>query len=206
VIAANGIPAFLFDALRPTPELSFAIRHLHAMAGINMTASHNPKEYNGYKVYWEDGAQLPPEHSKMVSGRMEAIGVFSPDIRQISFEEGIARGLIYLIGGKVDEAFLCCVLAEAVDPDAVLSCADSFKVVYTPFHGSGYRLVPEVLRRLGMKHILIVRRRARPTELSHVKFSKPGDKEGFAEAIALAKKEDVALSSAPDPTRTGWGS
>ncbi|MBQ9132036.1 MAG: phospho-sugar mutase, partial [Clostridia bacterium] len=115
VLAANGIHAYLFDALRPTPELSFALRELGCVAGINITASHNPKEYNGYKAYWEDGAQLPPEHADVVYASISRLDVFA-DVKQISYEEGLKNGSITLIGAEMDEKYLAAVQAQAVNP------------------------------------------------------------------------------------------
>ncbi len=199
VIAANKIKVYLFDELRPTPELSFAIRQLHAIAGINVTASHNPKEYNGYKVYWEDGGQLPPEHAQMVSDRMNSIDIFD-GIKHVSFETGIKAGFISIIGREIDEEYIKNVLAQAVNPEAVKKAADSFKVVYTPFHGSGYKIVPEVLRRAGMKHILMVKEQEKPDgNFPTVKSPNPEDKEGFSFAVALAKQNDIDLLIGTDP-------
>lgn len=205
VMAANGIPVKLFDALRPTPELSFAIRHYGAIAGINITASHNPREYNGYKVYWSDGAQLPPAHASAIVKGMEEIDIFT-GVHTTDFEEARANGLIAFIGAETDEAFLANVLSQSIDHEAVLRVADQFKVVYTPFHGAGYRLVPEALRRIGMKHIIPV-----PEQMvidgtfPTVKSPNPEEPAGFYLAIDLAKKEDcnLIIGTDPDSDRVG---
>ena len=151
-MAAAGIHVRLFDALRPTPELSFAIRFHGAQAGINITASHNPKEYNGYKVYWSDGAQLPPKHAAAIAAEMERIDIFT-GFRSVDFEEAKRDGLIEMIGSETDEAYLERVLGQAIDREAVAKAADTLKIVYTPFHGAGYKLVPEALKRLGIRHL-----------------------------------------------------
>ena len=142
VMAANGIHVRLFDSLHPTPELSFAVRHYGATAGLNITASHNPKEYNGYKVYWSDGAQLPPQKADAIAKQMEAIDIFN-GFKTCEFDKALAEGKIEMIGDETDEAYLQCVLGQAIDREAVRAVADDFKIVYTPFHGCGYKLVPE---------------------------------------------------------------
>ncbi len=204
-MAANGIRVRIFDALRPTPELSFAIKYYGATAGINVTASHNPKEYNGYKVYWSDGAQLPPQHASKVAELMGKLDIFK-DIKRVAFDEGLQSGAIEFIGEETDEAFLKEVLAMAIDPEVVHRVADDFKIVYSPFHGCGWRLVPEALRRLGMKHIIPVEEQmvldgSFPTVVS----PNPENPEGFYLAIDLAKKEgsDLIIATDPDSDRVG---
>lgn len=205
VMVANGIHVRLFDGLRPTPELSFAIRRYGAMAGINITASHNPKEYNGYKVYWSDGAQLPPQHAEAIAAKMSEIDIFA-GVKCMSFDEAKTSGLFEILSTDTDEEFLESVLSQAIDPDVVRLVADDFKVVFTPFHGAGYRLVPEALRRLGLKHIIPVPEQmvidgAFPT----VESPNPENPEGFALAVALAKKEnsDLIIGTDPDSDRVG---
>ena len=205
VMAANGIHVRIFDALRPTPELSFAIKYYGATAGINVTASHNPKEYNGYKVYWSDGAQLPPQHASTVADLMSKLDIFK-DIKRTSFDEALQSGAIEFIGTETDEAFLKEVLAMAIDPDGVHRVADDFKIVYSPFHGCGWRLVPEALHRLGMKHVIPVEEQMVldgnfPTVVS----PNPENPEGFYLAIDLAKKEgsDLIIATDPDSDRVG---
>ncbi|MBQ1233462.1 MAG: phospho-sugar mutase, partial [Clostridia bacterium] len=131
VLAASGIKSYLFDDLRPTPELSFALREYGCVAGINITASHNPKQYNGYKAYWEDGAQLPPEHADTVSAEMEALDIFK-DVKLADFDKAVAEGLIVMLGEETDEKYLAQVVAQAVNPDAVKAVADDLAIVYTP--------------------------------------------------------------------------
>ena len=153
VCAANGIHVRIFESLRPTPELSFAVREYHCQAGINVTASHNPKEYNGYKVYWEDGAQLPPHHADAIAKRLGEIDIFN-DIKTMDYDEAVKAGLIELLGAETDEKFLANVMAQVNDAKTVAKVADSFKLVYTPFHGTGHKLIPEALHRLGIKHLI----------------------------------------------------
>ena len=155
VLAAANIKSYLFDDLRPTPELSFALREYGCVAGINITASHNPKEYNGYKAYWEDGAQLPPEHADTVSASMEALDIFE-DVTLADFDQALSDGLIVMLGAETDEKYLAQVVAQAVNPDAVKAVADDLAIVYTPLHGTGHKLVPEVMRRIGLKNLYTV--------------------------------------------------
>ena len=199
IIAGNGIRVRIFDALRPTPELSFAIREYGCIAGINITASHNPKEYNGYKVYWADGAQLPPHHAKIVAGKIEQLDMFT-SIRTTDFDKAVADGLITIMGVETDELFLKNVMAQANDFEAVKAVADSFKLVYTPFHGAGHSLVPEALKRLGMKHVVCVPEQmvldgTFPTVVS----PNPENPEGFELAIKLAKEHGANLIIGTDP-------
>ncbi len=201
ILSNNGIPVRLFDALRPTPELSFAIREYGCIAGINVTASHNPKEYNGYKVYWEDGAQLPPNHADQVARIMKEMDVFAGP--KLSCP---APAPITMMGEETDEKFLANVMAQVNDRAAVEKVADSFKMVYTPFHGTGYRLIPEALKRLGMKHVICVPEQMVidgnfPTVVS----PNPENPEGFELAVKLAKENgaDFILGSDPDADRVG---
>ena len=205
VMAANGIRVKLFDELRPTPELSFAVRHYSCAAGLNITASHNPKEYNGYKVYWSDGAQLPPQKAEAIARQMEAIDVFT-GFKNCDFHEAVRDGRIELLGKETDEAFLDQVMAMAIDREAVAAVADEFKIVYTPFHGCGYQLVPEALRRLGIRHLYPVPEQMVidgnfPTVVS----PNPENPEGFYLAVDLARKvgSDLIIGTDPDSDRIG---
>ena len=205
IMAANGIQSLLFDELRPTPELSFAVRHYGCIAGINITASHNPKEYNGYKVYWEDGAQLPPAEADVVANEMAKTDIFT-DVKTADYDESVKNGLIRILSKETDEAYLDEVIKVAVNPDCVKQVADEFKLVYTPFHGAGYRLVPEILRRLGYKHIICEPEQMKiDGDFPTVKNPNPEYKEGFTLAIELAKQNDVDLiiGTDPDSDRTG---
>ena len=205
VMAANGIPARLFESLRPTPELSFAVREYHCIAGINVTASHNPKEYNGYKVYWEDGAQLPPKHADEVAKKMKELDVFGC-VKTMDYDEAVSKGLITLMGEETDEKFLANVMEQVNDKAVVEKMADTFTMVYTPFHGTGHKLIPEALKRLGMKHVICVPEQMVidgnfPTVVS----PNPENPEGFYLAVDLAKKNnaDFILGSDPDADRVG---
>lgn len=205
VMAANGIKVLLFDELRPTPELSFSVIHYGCAAGLNVTASHNPKEYNGYKVYWSDGAQLPPQKAEAIAKRMEEIDIFT-DFSSCSFEEAVNTGKITLLGEETDECFLENVLNEAIDVQAVKDVADDFRIVYTPFHGCGHKLVPEALKRLGIKHLYPVKEQmvidgSFPTVVS----PNPENPEGFYLAVELAKKvgSDLIIGTDPDSDRIG---
>lgn len=199
VLAANGIHVNIFDELRPTPELSFALRYTGSIAGINITASHNTKEYNGYKVYWSDGAQLPPEHAAQVSASMERNDIFD-DVKTMDFEEGVEKGLITLIGSEIDEKYLEKVMEQSVGAGYVEQAAGDFTIIYTPFHGTGYKLVPEVLKRLGMKHVLTVpEQMVIDGDFPTVKSPNPEYIEGFAKAIEMARENDVDLIIGTDP-------
>ena len=205
VCAANGIHVRIFESLRPTPELSFAVREYHCQAGINVTASHNPKEYNGYKVYWEDGAQLPPRHADAIAKRLEEIDIFN-DIKTMPYDEAVSAGLIEVLGAETDEKFLSNVMAQVNDPETVAKVADTFKLVYTPFHGTGHKLIPEALRRMGIKQLICVPEQMVidgnfPTVVS----PNPENPEGFYLAVDIAKKEgaDFILGSDPDADRVG---
>ena len=205
ILAANGIHSMIFDELRPTPELSFAIRHYGCIAGINITASHNPKEYNGYKVYWEDGAQLPPAEADVVAAQMAKTDLFT-GVRTGDYDAFVKDGLIRVLGQETDEAYLGEVIKVAVNPDCVKQVADEFKLVYTPFHGAGYRLVPEILRRLGYKHIICEPEQMKiDGDFPTVEFPNPEYKEGFTRAIELAKENnvDLIIGTDPDADRTG---
>ena len=205
VCAANGIHVRIFESLRPTPELSFAVREYHCQAGINVTASHNPKEYNGYKVYWEDGAQLPPHHAEAIAKKMEELDIFTGP-KTMDYDAAVAQGLIEIIGEDTDRRFMEHVMAQVVDANAIPAVADTFKVVYTPFHGCGYKLVPEALKRAGIKHLIPVPEQMVidgnfPTVVS----PNPENPEGFALAVELAKQNDVdfILGTDPDSDRVG---
>ena len=205
VMAANGVHVRIFDALRPTPELSFAVLYYGTIAGLNVTASHNPKEYNGYKVYWADGAQLPPHHAYAIARKMGEIDIFD-GIRRLDYAEAVRQGLVTLMGAETDERFLEQVMGQATDKAVVAKVADRFKMVYTPFHGTGYRLIPEALKRLGMKHVLCVpEQMVLDGNFPTVVSPNPENPEGFALAVELARKEgaDFILGSDPDADRVG---
>ncbi len=199
VLAGNKIPVFLFESLRPTPELSFAIRAIQCIAGINITASHNPKEYNGYKVYWEDGAQLPPDHAAVAADAISKTDIFT-GAKYMDFDKAVKRGKIVLMGEEVDEAFMVHVLAQSIRPDVIEQAGKELKIVYTPFHGTGHKLVPEVLSRLGFEQIVCVpEQMVIDGSFPTVKSPNPENTESFALAIELAKKENSSLVIGTDP-------
>ena len=205
VMAANGIPVRLFESLRPTPELSFAIREYGCIAGINVTASHNPKEYNGYKVYWSDGAQLPPGPADKVAAKMQELDVFDC-VKTMDYDKAVAEGRIAIMGAETDEKFLANAMEQVNDQAAVDAVADTFKMVFTPFHGTGYKLIPEALRRLGMKHVICVpQQMIIDGDFPTVVSPNPENPEGFALAVEIAKREgaDFILGSDPDADRVG---
>ena len=205
VMAANGIPVRLFESLRPTPELSFAVREYGCIAGINVTASHNPKEYNGYKVYWEDGAQLPPRHADEVARKMRELDVFA-SVKTMDYDQAVSQGKITLLGAETDERFLSNVMEQVNDKAVVEQMADTFKMVYTPFHGTGYQLIPEALKRLGMKHVICVpEQMVIDGNFPTVASPNPENPEGFYLAVDLAKANDAdfILGSDPDADRVG---
>ena len=205
VMAGNGIPVRIFESLRPTPELSFAVREYGCIAGVNVTASHNPKEYNGYKVYWSDGAQLPPQHAAAIAKNMERLDIFN-DIQRMDFDDAVRQGLVEFMGAETDEAFLSNVLRQPIDPDVVRRVADRFKIVYTPFHGAGWHLVPEALHGLGVKHLYCVpEQMVLDGNFPTVVSPNPENPEGFYLAIDLADKvgADFILGTDPDSDRVG---
>ena len=205
VLAANGIKAYLFDDLRPTPELSFALRELKCVAGINITASHNPKEYNGYKAYWEDGAQLPPEHADIVSEEIERLDIFC-DVKLMDYEEALEKGLIEIIGAEIDEKYLKQVEAQAVNPSAVAKVADTLSIVYTPLHGTGHKLVPQIMRRIGLKNLYTVdEQMVIDGNFPTVKKPNPEYPDVFDLGIAIANRvgSDLVIATDPDADRVG---
>ncbi len=205
VLAAEGIKVYLFDELRPTPMVSFGTRELGCVIGINITASHNPKEYNGYKVYFKDGAQISPEQAKIISSYIDRTDLFS-GIPAYNYKEALETGKITLIGKDFDELYLSKVQAEQVDKNILPEMADTLKVVYTPFHGAGYRLVPEILRRTGIKQLYIVQEQEQPDgSFPTVKSPNPENPEGFALGIDLANavSSDLIVATDPDCDRVG---
>jgi len=198
VFAANGIVAYLFDELRPTPELSFAVRHLNAIAGVVITASHNPKQYNGYKVYGEDGGQLPPEGTGAVLKEIEKIEDITT-IKPMPEDEAIAKGLIKIIGKEIDDIYIRNLKTLAINPEAAATSGD-MKIVYTPLHGSGNKPVRKILAETGFKNVLVVKEQELPDpEFRTVKYPNPEEREAFKLAIELAEKENVDLIIGTDP-------
>ena len=205
VMAANGIHVRLFESLRPTPELSFAVREYGCQAGVNVTASHNPKEYNGYKVYWADGAQLPPQHAAAIADELTRIDIFT-GVRSMDYEQALAEGRIELLGEDCDRRFMANVMGMVNDYETVKKVADDFGLVYTPFHGCGYKLVPEALTRLGIKHLYCEpKQMVIDGDFPTVASPNPENPEGFYLAIDLAREKDVdfILGTDPDSDRVG---
>lgn len=205
VFAANGLKTYIFNELRPTPVLSFAVRELSCIAGVNITASHNPKEYNGYKAYWEDGAQLPPDHAATVAEFIDKIDIFD-GAKLVDFDSAVEKGDIIVLGHDFDEKYMEKVLAEAVYPEAVKAVSGDFCVVYTPLCGTGYRLVPEVLSRAGFKKIYTVDRQMKPDgNFKDIRFPNPEFPEVFEEGVILAEEKgcDLIIATDPDADRVG---
>ena len=205
VMAANGIHVRLFESLRPTPELSFAVREYGCQAGVNVTASHNPKEYNGYKVYWADGAQLPPQHAAAIADELTRIDIFT-GVQSMDYEQALAEGRIELLGEDCDRRFMANVMGMVNDYETVKKVADDFGLVYTPFHGCGYKLVPEALTRLGIKHLYCEpKQMVIDGDFPTVVSPNPENPEGFYLAIDLAREKNVdfILGTDPDSDRVG---
>ena len=205
VLAGAGIKAYLFDDIRPTPELSFAVRKLGTLAGINITASHNPKEYNGYKAYWEDGAQISPEQAEIVSRERERFDVL--DFSSVpSLDEAVASGLVVMLGEDFDSLYLDAVIGTAINPGAVKAVSDDLKVVYSPLHGAGYRLVPEIFSRLGLKYLYTVDEQMIPNgDFPTVAKPNPESPEVFELGIKIADEvgSDLVIATDPDSDRVG---
>ncbi len=201
VFAANGIKVYLFESLRPTPELSFAIRHLGCHTGVVLTASHNPKEYNGYKAYWNDGGQVVPPHDKNIID--EVNGIHSVD--EVRFEGN--RSLIESIGKKVDDAYLDTIKSFSLSPEAIAAQKD-LKIVFTPIHGTGVTLVPQVLEKFGFTNVTMVKEQAEPNgngDFPTVVYPNPEEAEALSMALAKAKEidADILLGTDPDADRVG---
>ena len=198
VLSKAGIKVYLFDTVHSVPEVSFGIRELGCAAGVMITASHNPKEYNGYKVYGPDGGQLPPEAVQIVIDEMTRTDIFS--IEYDDLDTAIANGDITVVGPELNEKFLEVVKTQQLNPKAVSEVADTFKLIYTPFHGTGSRPVKEILKRIGFKNVLVVKEQdTEDGNFPTVKSPNPENKEGFTIAIEMAKKNDVDVIIGTDP-------
>ena len=199
VLAANGIKAYIFDSLRPTPELSFALRTLGCTAGIVVTASHNPPEYNGYKVYWEDGAQITAPKDAQIIGEVNAIKDYA-EIKKMTTEDAKAAGLYEVIGKEIDDKYMEALKKLVLHPEAIKQMASSLKIVYTPLHGTGNVPVRRVLKELGFEQVTVVPEQELPDgNFPTVSYPNPEDKKAFALALDLAKKVDADLVLATDP-------
>ncbi|HOW70564.1 MAG TPA: phospho-sugar mutase [Phycisphaerae bacterium] len=205
VLAGNGITAYLFEALRPTPELSYAVRHLNCTAGVVVTASHNPPAYNGFKVYWTGGVPIVPPHDKRISEEVRRVGGFG-NIKVMPVAEAKAKGLIRVIGREVDEAFLAEVHASCLSPEISRQQGKNLKIVYTPLHGTGITLVPEALKRRGFEKVIVVPEQGKPDgEFPTVEYPNPEEGAALTLGIELAKREgaDLVIGTDPDADRVG---
>ena len=204
-LAANGIKAYVFESLRPTPELSYAVRKLGCTAGINITASHNPPEYNGYKVYWEDGAQITPPHDKGIMDEVKAVTDFAT-VKTMEKEEAKKAGLYEVIGAAIDDAYIAELKKLVVHQDAIDQVKDTLKIVYTPLHGTGNIPVRRVLKELGFQNVYVVPEQEKPDgEFPTVSYPNPEAEEAFVLGLAMAKKldADLVLATDPDADRLG---
>lgn len=204
ILNANGIKTYIFESLRPTPELSFAVRKLGCISGIVVTASHNPPKYNGYKVYWEDGAQI----SEPIDGEIiaEVNSTDFADIKKISKEEAIEKGLYNVIGPDFDDLYINELKKNTLNPEAIKEAADSLKIVYTPLHGTGGRLAKKLFNELGYKNVHIVKEQEEPNgDFPTVSYPNPEDPKAFEYALKLAKEvdADIVLANDPDADRIG---
>ncbi|WP_434691011.1 phospho-sugar mutase [Hungatella sp. SB206] len=198
-LAANGIKAYKFESLRPTPELSFAVRELGCIAGINITASHNPPEYNGYKVYWEDGAQFTPPHDKGVTTEVLAITDLST-VKTTDVESAKAAGKYEIIGETIDDKYIAQVKAQVVNQEAIDKMQDSIQIVYTPLHGTGNIPARRALAEIGFTHVYVVPEQELPDgDFPTVSYPNPEAEEAFELGLALAKEKDADLVLATDP-------
>ncbi len=199
VLTANGVKVYLFPIVHSVPEVSFGIRELKCAAGVMITASHNPKEYNGYKVYGPDGGQLPPEAADVVVKAIDSYDVFD-DVKFITLDEAKAKGLLEIPGKELDDKFIAAVMKQQLNPEAVKEVADTFKIIYTPFHGTGSRPVQTVLKKIGFKNLIVVKEQDNEDgNFPTVKSPNPENKEGFTIAIELAKQNDVDVIIGTDP-------
>ena len=198
-LCANGIRTWLFESLRPTPELSFALRELGCIAGIVVTASHNPPEYNGYKVYWEDGAQITDPKAEQIIARVNAITDLTT-VKTMSREEAQQSGLLQMIGEEIDASYMEALKKLVLNPEVIKEQAKSLKIVYTPLHGTGNLPVRRVLSELGFEQVIVVPEQEKPDgNFPTVSYPNPEDKKAFALALELAKKVDADLVLATDP-------
>ena len=204
-LAANGIKAYIFSTLRPTPELSFALRELHCIAGIVVTASHNPPEYNGYKVYWEDGAQITAPKDSQIISEVKAVTDYNT-VKTMDIDEARACGLYNVIGYDMDDKYIAALKKMSLNGDVIKSVADDIKIVYTPFHGTGNVPVRRVLKELGFKHVYVVPEQEKPDpDFTTLDYPNPEDPKAFTLALKLAKEvdADIILATDPDADRLG---
>ena len=202
-LAANGIKAYVFESLRPTPELSFAVRKLNCIAGINITASHNPPEYNGYKVYWEDGAQITPPHDTGIMAEVEAVTDYAA-VKTMNLEEAKEAGLYEVIGAAVDDAYMEELKKQVLHQDAIDQMNKELKIVYSPLHGTGNIPVRRILKELGFENVYVVKEQELPDgEFPTVSYPNPEAREAFELGLKLAEEVDLVLATDPDADRLG---
>lgn len=204
-LCANGIKAYLFDALRPTPELSYAVRKLGCSAGIVITASHNPPEYNGYKVYWEDGAQITAPRDQEIIAEVKAVTDFHT-VKTMEKGEALAQGFLTMIGAQIDDAYMKELKKQIIHPEIIKEQSEDIRIIYTPFHGTGLVPVKRVLSELGFKHVYIVPEQEFPDpEFTTLEYPNPEDPKAFELALKLAeeKRADIVLATDPDADRLG---
>lgn len=204
-LAANGIKAYVFDALRPTPELSYAVRKLGCIAGINITASHNPPEYNGYKVYWEDGAQITPPHDKGIMDEVKAVTDYNT-VKTMTLDAAKAEGLYQVIGADIDDGYIAELKTQVLHQDAIDAVGDEIKIVYSPLHGTGNVPARRILKELGFKNVYVVKEQELPDgEFPTVSYPNPEAEEAFELGLKLAKEidADLVLATDPDADRLG---
>ena len=204
-LAANGIKVYIFESLRPTPELSFAVRELSCVAGINITASHNPPEYNGYKVYWEDGAQITPPHDKGIMGEVKAVTDYAA-CKTMKEEDAVAAGLYQVIGAEIDDKYIEELKKQVIHWDSIKAVGKDLKIVYTPLHGTGNIPARRVLKELGFENVYVVKEQELPDgEFPTVDYPNPEDKKAFKLALELAQEvnADLVLATDPDADRLG---
>ena len=198
-LAANGVKAYIFETLRPTPELSFAVRELGCIAGINITASHNPPEYNGYKVYWEDGAQITPPHDSGIMAEVQKVVHYS-EVKTMDEEAAKAAGLFVVIGKEIDDAYMEALKSQVIHADAIKEMAKELKIVYSPLHGTGNIPARRVLKELGFENVYVVKEQELPDgEFPTVSYPNPEADEAFELGLKLAKEVDADLVLATDP-------
>ena len=198
-LAANGIKAYVFESLRPTPELSFAVRTLHCIAGINITASHNPPEYNGYKVYWEDGAQITPPHDTGIMAEVKKVTDYAA-MKTMRKEDAQSAGLYETIGAQIDDAYIEELKKKVIHPEAIREQQKNIKIVYSPLHGTGNIPARRVLKEIGFENVYVVKEQELPDgEFPTVSYPNPEAKEAFALGLKLAKEVDADLVLATDP-------
>ena len=204
-LSANGIKVYLFESLRPTPELSFSVRRIGCIAGIVITASHNPREYNGYKVYWEDGAQITPPHDKNILGEVALVEDFE-QMKTMSYEQAVSEGFIKIIGKEIDDEYIAQLKKQNIHPEVITKAAKDIKIVYTPLHGTGNIPVRRVLKELGFENVYVVEKQEKPDgSFPTVAYPNPEDEKAWTLALELAKEKDadIVLATDPDADRLG---